>query len=49
MIRQGIVDAWDYLTNWCSVQECMDIGQAQRHPTSVRRSTHSGRDIRYIA
>ena len=33
MVRQGIVDAWTDLTNFCDAQEFMDSSRAQRHGT----------------
>jgi hypothetical protein len=33
MIRQGIIDAWEYWTSDCPAQEFMDIGRAQGHRT----------------
>jgi hypothetical protein len=33
MVAQDIADEWDYWTNICSVQEFMDTGRAQGHPT----------------
>jgi hypothetical protein len=34
MVRQEIIDAWDYWTNDCPAQEFMDIGRAQGLPTT---------------
>jgi len=33
MVRQGIIDAWEYWTNDCPAQEFMDTSRAQGYPT----------------